>query len=980
MEGTVGSGGSLYSGGSGVQQFMLRDKRELIKQGKRNNFEWDLNDWRWDADLFIATPLQPQSNNSDEKRRRVEEEGNLTLKLSAGGPIDGKKSKICIAKDVSVSYQTPSCQVENCGADLSVAKDYHRRHKVCEIHSKASKALVGNAFQRFCQQCSRFQLLQEFDGEKKSCRRRLAGHNRRRRKTHPEAATPSTQDLSNNYLLISLLRILSNMHSNNSDQAKDQDILSHLLKNLASYGGAIDGRNVSGVIQEPKEAVSIEEPAPSSSKQNYVPSGHETSKHLCSTSQITKVSGSQLRAVNQTLNSGTEAPKKGVAVNNYVDGVVQTLPFRRKDCSQVEMCTLDSSVGRTKLNNIDLNSAYSDSEGDERPENAHLPLSLGTCSPNFSLFMQKDSHQLSPPQTSLNSDSLSGQSPSSSSGDAQSRTDRIVFKLFGKDPNHFPVGLRSQILNWLSHSPTDIEGYIRPGCIVLTIYLRLAEATWQELQDDLRSNLGRLLDISDDSFWKTGWVYTRVQHQIAFIYNGQIVLDTVLPLVSHSHSRIASVTPIAVSVSERAQFFVKGYNLSRPTARVLCALEGKYLLQQATNDLLNTCPSEERDIQCLSFPCSVPDSSGRGFLEVEDDGLSSGFFPFIVAEEDICLEIRMLESALEVSDFTDDSPGFADKMELKNQALDFIHEMGWLLRRSRMRAKLVDADFKSDIFSFTRFRWLLEFSLDQEWRAVVKKLLDLLFDGDVGSTEGFPVELALLKIGLLHRAVRKRSRLMVEFLIKYVPDKGSDVAGSEPKETVRSGSHGFLFRPDAVGPAGLTPLHIAASIDGSDTLLDALTDDPGLVGVAAWKTVRDNTGLTPEDYARIRGHYSYILLIHKKMNKKTATEHVIVDIPGVPSDCNSNQKQTDKLKSAKVTGFEIGKLEIRPMKMKQSCKVCDQQFSYGNTRRVLMYRPAVLSILAVAAVCVCVSLLFKSYPEVVFIDSFRWEDLAYGPR
>ncbi|GAB2235716.1 hypothetical protein Droror1_Dr00026155 [Drosera rotundifolia] len=47
------------------------------------------------------------------------------------------------------------CQVDDCRADLSCAKDYHRRHKVCEIHSKANKALVANEMQRFCQQCSR---------------------------------------------------------------------------------------------------------------------------------------------------------------------------------------------------------------------------------------------------------------------------------------------------------------------------------------------------------------------------------------------------------------------------------------------------------------------------------------------------------------------------------------------------------------------------------------------------------------------------------------------------------------------------------------------------------------------------------------------------------------------------------------------------------------------------------------------------------
>ncbi|PON91171.1 SBP-box transcription factor [Trema orientale] len=81
----------------------------------------------------------------------------------------------------------PSCQAERCGADLTDAKRYHRRHKVCEFHSKASAVVVAGLRQRFCQQCSRFHEVSEFDEAKRSCRRRLAGHNERRRKSSAES-------------------------------------------------------------------------------------------------------------------------------------------------------------------------------------------------------------------------------------------------------------------------------------------------------------------------------------------------------------------------------------------------------------------------------------------------------------------------------------------------------------------------------------------------------------------------------------------------------------------------------------------------------------------------------------------------------------------------------------------------------------------------------------------------------------------------
>ncbi|CAN1845476.1 Squamosa promoter-binding protein 1 [Linum perenne] len=47
------------------------------------------------------------------------------------------------------------CQVERCGANLSEGKQYHRRHKVCDFHSKSPSVLVSGLRQRFCQQCSR---------------------------------------------------------------------------------------------------------------------------------------------------------------------------------------------------------------------------------------------------------------------------------------------------------------------------------------------------------------------------------------------------------------------------------------------------------------------------------------------------------------------------------------------------------------------------------------------------------------------------------------------------------------------------------------------------------------------------------------------------------------------------------------------------------------------------------------------------------
>lgn len=161
-----------------------------------------------------------------------------------------------------------------------------------------------------------------------------------------------------------------------------------------------------------------------------------------------------------------------------------------------------------------------------------------------------------------------------------------------------------------------------------------------------------------------------------------------------------------------------------------------------------------------------------------------------------------------------------------SQAMDFIHEMGWLLHRSQLKSRMVHLNSNVDLFSLKRFKQLMEYSMDHDWCAVVKKLLNLLLDGTVDAGDHPSLYLALSEMGLLHKAVRRNSRPLVELLMRYVPEKISDQLGLESEALADIENRSFLFRPDIVGPAGLTPLHIAAGKDGSEDVLDALTNDP----------------------------------------------------------------------------------------------------------------------------------------------------------
>ncbi|KAJ1292869.1 hypothetical protein BS78_01G023300 [Paspalum vaginatum] len=954
----------LYSGGLGELDRNRREKRV---------FGWDLNDWSWDSERFVATPVpsavvngsglnsSPSSSEEAEaelarnggfrgsdfdKRKRVvvidDEEaedqgtivngaGSLSLRIGCGdvsiGAIgsndvneddrNGKKIRV-----QGGGSSGPACQVEGCEADLTAAKDYHRRHKVCEMHSKATTAVVGNTVQRFCQQCSRFHLLQEFDEGKRSCRRRLAGHNRRRRKTRPDVAiggTASIEDKVSNYLLLSLIGICANLNSENVQQSNGQELLSTLLKNLGSVAKSL----------EPKELCKLLEAY--QSLQNGSHAG--TSGTANAPEEAAEPSNSNLPFVNGSHRG--HASSSVVPVQSKATMVVTPEP------------------ASCKLKDFDLNDTCIDMEGfEDGQEGSPTPAFNAASSPNSASWMQQDSTQ-SPPQISGNSDSTSTQSLSSN-GDTQCRTDKIVFKLFNKVPGDLPPVLRSQILGWLSSSPTDIESYIRPGCIILTVYLRLVESVWQELSDNMRLHLDKLLNSSTADFWASGLVFVMVRHQLAFMHNGQIMLDRALAPSSHHYCKILRVRPVAASYSATINFRVEGFNLLSTSSRLICSFEGRCVFQEDTDTVADDAEYEDRDIDCLSFCCSVPGPRGRGFIEVEDSGFSNGFFPFIVAENDVCSEVSELESIFESS-----SNEHADVDNARDQALEFLNELGWLLHRANIMSKQDEMDTHPAAFNIWRFRNLGIFAMEREWCAVIKMLLDFIFIGlvDVGSRS--PEEVVLSE-NLLHAAVRRKSVKMIKFLLGYKLNKNS-------KETAQA----YLFRPDARGPSTITPLHIAAASSDAEAVVDVLTDDPGLVGISAWSNARDETGFTPEDYARQRGNDAYLNLVQKKIDKHFGKGHVVL---GVPSSMCS--VITDGVKPGDVS------LEIcRPMPAPvPSCRLCSRQAGvYPNSpARSFLYRPAMLTVMGVAVVCVCVGILLHTFPRVYAAPTFRWELLERG--
>lgn len=81
--------------------------------------------------------------------------GGQVKSASSIMPTASTTSSLKKTKSPSQNLPVPHCLVEGCNIDLSAAKEYHRKHRVCDSHSKSPKVIIGGLERRFCQQCSR---------------------------------------------------------------------------------------------------------------------------------------------------------------------------------------------------------------------------------------------------------------------------------------------------------------------------------------------------------------------------------------------------------------------------------------------------------------------------------------------------------------------------------------------------------------------------------------------------------------------------------------------------------------------------------------------------------------------------------------------------------------------------------------------------------------------------------------------------------
>ncbi|XP_022852455.1 squamosa promoter-binding-like protein 7 [Olea europaea var. sylvestris] len=207
-------------------------------------------------------------------------------------------------------------------------------------------------------------------------------------------------------------------------------------------------------------------------------------------------------------------------------------------------------------------------------------------------------------------------------------TGRISFKLYDWNPAEFPRRLRHQIFEWLTSMPVELEGYIRPGCTILTAFVAMPKLMWVKLLEESAVRIQDLVVSPGNMLSGRGTMLVYLNDMIFRVSkDGASVVKV---KVKGQAPKIHYIHPTCFEAGKPLEFIACGSNLLQPKFRFLVSFAGRYLAYDISVSSIsceNEGNSNSLDHQLLKIhvPHTDPDIFGPAFIEVR-----TIFYPLLI--------------------------------------------------------------------------------------------------------------------------------------------------------------------------------------------------------------------------------------------------------------------------------------------------------------------------------------------------------------
>ncbi|KAH9683162.1 Squamosa promoter-binding-like protein 7 [Citrus sinensis] len=311
-------------------------------------------------------------------------------------------------------------------------------------------------------------------------------------------------------------------------------------------------------------------------------------------------------------------------------------------------------------------------------------------------------------------------------------TGRISFKLYDWNPAEFPRRLRHQIFHWLASMPVELEGYIRPGCTILTVFIAMPKIMWAKLYEDpIRYVHNFVVEPGTASMLSgRGSMFVHLNNMIFHVKGGTSVVKVDVKVQA---PKLHYVQPSCFEAGKPLEFVACGSNLIQPKLRFLISFAGKYLPHDyCIVSPLGGSEGESLALEHQFYKINVPHIEanlfGPAFIEVENESGLSNFIPVLIGDKGTCSEINIIQQRFEASFFSKRSQFMASGLlsdlcevsALRQKALtELLVDIAWLLKAPASES------FRQTIScsEVQRFNQLLSFLIYNESTTILEKML-----------------------------------------------------------------------------------------------------------------------------------------------------------------------------------------------------------------------------------------------------------------
>ncbi|CAJ2658553.1 unnamed protein product [Trifolium pratense] len=311
------------------------------------------------------------------------------------------------------------------------------------------------------------------------------------------------------------------------------------------------------------------------------------------------------------------------------------------------------------------------------------------------------------------------------------QTGRVSFKLYDWNPAEFPRRLRLQIFQWLASMPVELEGYIRPGCTILTIFIAMPSVMWINLLKDPMYYVRELV-APRNMLSGRGTALIHLNDMIFRVMkDGSSVMKVE---VNEQAPKLHYIHPTCFEAGKPMEFFACGSNLLQPKFRLLVSFYGKYLKYEYcvpsphnwAED--NTSCAFDNQLYKICVPHIEENLMGPAFIEVDNESGLSNFIPVLIADKEVCTEMKILQQKLDASlrskQFRSASGGSVCSsceafVHTHTSSSDLLVDIAWLLKdpASENFDRMISAS------QIQRYCHLLDFLISNDSTIILGKIL-----------------------------------------------------------------------------------------------------------------------------------------------------------------------------------------------------------------------------------------------------------------